>query len=149
MFSTAESKPHAYRRRGIANVYSKSYLQSSPEMHKISRTMIFSRLLPLLESAATEQKPLDVLGLGHAIAMDFITAFIFGLQNGTNFTQDVSGRTQFLTIYRSRRPYRFWSSELLGLRSFLNRIGPIIEPRFVQEATNTLESWTLARAKAS
>lgn len=149
MFSTAESKPHSHRRRVIANVYSKSYLQFSPEMHKISQTMIFSRILPVLESAAIEQKPVEVLGLSHASTMDFITAFMFGLQNGSNLTQDVSARTEFLDTYRRRRPYRFWSSELPGLKSVLNKLGPIIEPKFVQEATNYIENWTLTFTKAA
>lgn len=149
MFSTAESKPHSYRRRVIANVYSKSYLQSSPEMHKIAQVMIFSRIFPILETAVIEQKPVEVLELSHAIAMDFIAAFMFGLQNGPNFTQDVSARRHFLATYRSRRPYRFWSGELPGLKSILSKIGPIIEPKFVQEATNYLENWTISRTKAA
>lgn len=118
-------------------------------MHKISQTIIFSRLLPVLDSAVIEQTPVEVLELGHATTMDFITAFIFGLQNGSNFTQDVPARKQFLTTYQRPRPYRFWSGELPGLRSILNKIGPIIEPKFVQEATNYLENWTLTRTKAA
>ena len=148
MFSTAESKPHSHRRRVIANVYSKSYLQSSPEMLTISRTIVFSRILPLLESAAIEQKPVEVLELNHASTMDFITAFMFGLQNGTNFTQDVSARKHFLAIYERPRPYRFWFGELAGLKAFLNRFGHIIVPKSVQEATNYLDNWTLSRTKA-
>lgn len=111
--------------------------------------MIFSRILPVLESAAIEQKPVEVLGLSHASTMDFITAFMFGLQNGSNLTQDVSARTEFLDTYRRRRPYRFWSSELPGLKSVLNKLGPIIEPKFVQEATNYIENWTLTFTKAA
>lgn len=118
-------------------------------MHKISQTVIFSRLLPVLDSAVIEQTPVEVLELGHATTMDFITAFIFGLQNGSNFTQDVPARKQFLTTYQRPRPYRFWSGELPGLRSILNKFGPIIEPKFVQEATNYLENWTLTRTKAA
>ncbi|CAF9907985.1 MAG: hypothetical protein ALECFALPRED_004192 [Alectoria fallacina] len=148
MFSTAESKPHSYRRRVIANVYSKSYLQSSPEMHKISQTIIFSRLLPVLESAVTNQEPVEVLGLSHAIAMDFVTAFMFGLQNGSNFTQDVSARRQFLIPYQRRRSY-FWSGELPSLKSIVKNFIPVIEPKYVQEATSYIENWTLTLTKAA
>ena len=149
MFSTAESKPHSHRRRVIANVYSKSHLQSSPELHKIAQTMIFSRLLPVLESAVAEQKPVEVLNFSYAIAMDFIAAFMFGLQNGTNFTQDVPARRRFVATYQAPRPYRFWYGELPGLKAFLDKFGHIIEPKSVQEATNDRENWTLGRTKAA
>lgn len=111
--------------------------------------MIVSRILPLLESAVIEQKPVEVLELSYASAMDFITAFIFGLQNGTNFIQDVSARRNFLTTYQRPRPYRFWASELPGLKSILNKFAPVTEPRTVQEATQVFEDWTLSHAKAA
>ena len=104
MFSMAESKPHSIRKRMISNVYSKFYVQSSPELHEISQVVIYDRLLPLLDKAASEKKPLDVLELNYSIAMDFIMAFIFGLQNGTNFIEDVEARKHWLGVYQSRRP---------------------------------------------
>lgn len=105
--------------------------------------------MPVLESAAVEQKPVEVLHLNHAVTMDFISAFIFGLQNGTNFTQDTSARRQLFTPYQSRRPYRFWASELPRLKSLVQKLGPIIEPKFVQAATDYIENWTLTSAKAA
>lgn len=117
-------------------------------MLKISQTIIFSRLLPILGSAAAKKEPVEVLELSHSSAMDFITAFIFGLQNGSNFTQDVSARRQFLTNYQRRRSY-FWSGELPGLKSILNKLGPTSEPESVQESSTYLENWTLGRTKAA
>lgn len=102
-----------------------------------------------MDAAAVEQKPVEVLHLNHAVTMDFITAFIFGLQNGTNFTQDTSARRQLFTPYQSRRPYRFWVGELPRLKSLAQKFGPIIEPKFVQAATDYIENWTLTRAKAA
>ena len=100
----AASKPHSIRKRMVSNVYSKSYLQSSPELAKISQVVIYDRLLPLLEKAAAENQPLEVLELNYATAMDFIMAIIFGLQNGTNFIQDTESRRHWLKVYASRRP---------------------------------------------
>ena len=110
MFSMAESKPHSIRKRMISNLYSKSFLQSSDEIHHISRVMINDRLLPLLGKAAAEDQPLDVLELNFSSTMDFIMAYIFGLQNGTNFLQDITGRKHWLGVYQSRRPCKliFW-----------------------------------------
>ncbi len=104
MFSMAASKPHSIRKRMVSNVYSKSYIQSSPELHKISQVMIYERLLPLMEKAATEKQPLDVLELNYSTTMDFIIAFMFGLQNCSNFLLDVEARKHWLKVYQSHRP---------------------------------------------
>ena len=149
MFSMANSKPHSIRKRMISNVYSKSYLQSSPEVHAISKIMIFDRLLPLLEEAAANKQPIDVLELNFSSTMDFIIAFIFGLQNGTNFIQDISTRKEWLSIYQSRRPFRFWASELPGVISFFKKLGIHITPAWVNEASKWLEDWTLEKCKAA
>ena len=94
----------------ISNLYSKSFLQSSDQVHYISRVVIEDRLLPLLDKAAAEHRPLDVLELNFSSTMDFVMAYIFGLQNGTNFLQDVAGRKHWLGVYRSRRPCKpfYW-----------------------------------------
>lgn len=104
MFSMVESKSHSIRKRMISNIYSKSFVQSSPEVQKISQRIVFGRLLPLLDKAAVDNRPVDVLEINYSTAMDFITAFIFGLQNGTNFLQEVKAGKHWLKIYQSRRP---------------------------------------------
>ena len=103
MFSMVESKPHSTRKRMVSHIYSKSFLQSSPELHKISRLILFGRLLPLLSKAAIDEQPLDVLEINYSSAMDFITAFIFGLQNGTNFLQEAMVRRHWFENYQRRR----------------------------------------------
>ena len=108
MFSTAESKPHSIRKRMISHVYSKSYLQSSQELHDISQTLLYDRLLPILNAAAVSGEPVDVLELNYAAAMDFINAYLFGLQNGSNVLQDLPFRKNFLHLYYCRKTYTFW-----------------------------------------
>lgn len=102
MFSMIDSKPHSIRKRMLANIYSKSFVQSSSELHKISQLIIFGRLLPLLDKVATNNQPLDVFEINCSSAIDFILAFVFGLQNGTNFLQDMAARRHWLEVYQSR-----------------------------------------------
>ncbi len=149
MFSMANSKPHSTRKRIISNVYSKSYLQNSPEVHQISKVMIFERLLPLLDEVASNKQSLDVLELNFSSTMDFIIAFIFGVQNGTNFIQNLSERQHWLSVYQSRRPFRFWAGELPDVQSFFKRIGINIVPKLVNAASKELENWTLAKCEAA
>ena len=149
MFSMAYSKPHSARKRMISNVYSKSYVQSSPELHEISKTMLYDRLLPLLDEAVINRKPLDVLELNYSSTMDFINAFMFGVQNGSNFLQDIETRRHWLHVYQSRRPFRFWSGELPGLKSFLARLGFDIVPKWAKGANKEIEDWTIERCIAA
>jgi len=60
-----------------SNLYSKTSLQNSAKMEKISKELVPNRLLHLLQQAASEGAGLDVLQLGGAIGMDYISAFVF------------------------------------------------------------------------
>lgn len=144
-----DSKPHSVRKRMISNLYSKSYIQSSPDMAKLSEEIIFSRLFPILESLATEGTPVNVLELNCAVAMDFITTYLVGLSNGTNFLGDVNMRRKFLTWFQSRRPYSFWNSELPKIRSLLTKIGIVVIPQWVGTTSQHIESFGLNLCNAA
>lgn len=149
MFSMAKSKPHSTRKRIVSNMYSKSYLQSSQELHKIAQIMIFERLLPLLQKAAVSEEPLEVLELNFASTMDFIMAYIFGSANGTNFIEDVKSRQQWLFTYQSRRPFQFWDGEMPTLKIVSSKLGFPVVPSWVASASRELEAWTLRHCKAA
>lgn len=118
-------------------------------MHKISQIMIFQRLLPLLEKAAANEEPVDVLELNFASTMDFIMAYIFGSANGTNFIDDVKARQKWIDTYRSRRPFAFWDGELPTLKKVSQKLGLPIVPSWVASASRELEAWTMRHCKAA
>ncbi|EGD99107.1 cytochrome P450 monooxygenase [Trichophyton tonsurans CBS 112818] len=49
MFSMVGSKEHSARKRMLANIYSKSYLQASPQLKAVTEAILFDRLFPVLE----------------------------------------------------------------------------------------------------
>ncbi|MCJ1255979.1 hypothetical protein MMC24_003798 [Lignoscripta atroalba] len=149
MFSTAQGKPHSVRKRMISNVYSKSYLQSSPDMHSISQMLLFGRLLPLVEDLVLTDTPVDVHELNFAVTMDFINAYIFGLSNGSNFLQDVKIREHWLDLYQSRKAHTFWPQELPKLKSVLHSIGITVVPPWVDSANREIEAWCLKMCEAA
>lgn len=150
MFSMVNSKPHSIRKRIVSNVYSKTYIQSSPDVRRISQTIILDRLLPLLDDAASHDKPVEILELNSSLAMDFIMSFIFGLSNGTNFVQDVEFRQYWLRIYRSRRPFRFMYGELPSLSSWVSKLGSFSGVlQTVAAATEELENWALKHCEGA
>ena len=99
MFAKLASKPHSERKRMMTNVYSKSLLQTSPDMGKLSHSIIHDRLLPVVRSVAAKRSPLDVFDFSQAIAMDFISAYLFGLSNGTDFMTNIDYRHHWYKAY--------------------------------------------------
>ena len=132
MFSTIHKRPHGERRRLLAGLYSKTTVQSSTDFRKIAQTLIVDRLLPVVEAAAREQNPVDVLGLNLAVSMDFISAYLFGLHNSSNFLQDVDSRQRWLSVHQSSKENGFWSLEFPALTSFLFKLGiHLVPPRAI------------------
>ncbi|KAF2423720.1 cytochrome P450 [Tothia fuscella] len=147
MFSMPLSKQHSSRKRMLSNIYSKSHLQSSPTMSSISSNLIFDRFLPELNSKG--DTPFNIYALFSAIAMDFVCAYLFGLESGSNLTQDEEFRTWFLDLYDSRRSYNFWPQELPRLTSALASIGINLTPKWVNDANKEIEEWTLSMVDKS
>ena len=125
----------------MTNIYSKSFIQSSPDMRDLSQEILFHRFLPIIQFAAVEKTSLDVLALNLASSMDFMNAYIFGLGNGSDFLRDVNARHHFLYLYQSRKPYAFWPGELPWLLSFLGRLKSVVTPRWIDAANDALENW--------
>lgn len=147
-----DNKSHSAQKRTVSNIYSKSYIQSSEDMSKLSQEIIFGRYLPILESLAAENDPVDVHGLNAAVAMDFATAYLFGIQNGSNFLEDIETRRNWLEMFQSRRPYAFWAAEFPGLVSVLTFLGRLKlqgTPHWLDTATIGMESWCLEMCKAA
>lgn len=140
MFSERHSKEHSLRKRMVSNVYSKSYLQSSPSAAAQARVIIHERFLPALEASLAD-KGIDVYSLFLAVVMDFISAYIWGLARSTNFVQDKGYREHWLELYKSRNDYPFFPQELPRLTAFCKRFGLWLYPRWVDDANRELAAW--------
>lgn len=137
------NKAHSNRKRMLSNIYSKSTLQTSPHLRIVSNAVIFDRLLPILAEAASSGTPLEVHDLNQGLTMDFVSSYLFGLQNGTNMLQNESFRKDWLHLYMCRKPFEFYSQELPHLDGWLRRIGLRVVPKYCDEANAMLDSWAL------
>lgn len=143
MFTMVESKSHSVRKRMLSNVYSKSFLQSSPQMRVISNTVIYERLLPILNNAASSGLPIDIHDINQALTMDFVSAYLFGLVNGSNLLQDEPLRRSMIHFYQCRKPFEFYNQEVPDLVSWLQSFGVRLIPKWCDEANEVLGSWAL------
>ena len=100
LVSMMDYKPHSAQKRMVSNVYSKSYVQNSPDLQTLSTIILRERLLPLLQLAAEEGSPINVYDLTAAAGMDFMSAYIFGLTNSTNYISDIAAREHYFKLWR-------------------------------------------------
>ncbi|KAI9781907.1 MAG: hypothetical protein M1835_004163, partial [Candelina submexicana] len=149
MFSTLISKAHSTRKRMLSNVYSKSHIHASPHVAALAQTVLHDRLLPLISRSASARTPLDVYSVVNATAMDFITAYLFGLPNSTNSFKEEANRDEWIRLYQSRRPYMFWVGELPNLQRFLATIGVRVVPSWVDAANRDIEAFCMNMCNAA
>jgi hypothetical protein len=144
MFSTRRAAEHSARKRLISHVYSKSYIQSSPAASAQARSILYDRLLPILEASVAEtQAPhgVDVYSVFMGATMDSIAGYIFGLQNGTDFLGDKAYREHFLELYKARNDYGYYDQELPQLTKICRKLGIPLCPKWADEANKELGEW--------
>ncbi|KAI8945759.1 cytochrome P450 [Xylaria longipes] len=143
-FSSLHSRHHSIRKRMISNVYSKSYINASVSQAAQSDVILNTRLMPVLEASVSQsQAPhgIDVHSLFCAVAMDFISAYCFGIRRSANFIRDKAHREHWLKIYTTRKGYGFFAQELPGISKVLGYVGIRLTPRWVDAANRELEAW--------
>lgn len=121
-------------------------------MHRHSQIILYGRLLPLIAEAATASpspRTVDVLDLWNATTMDFVTAYLFGLKNSSNFLKDEAYRKHWLELYQGRKKYTFFPQELPRLTRFFKSIGIRLVPAWVDDANQELEAWTKSRCAST
>ncbi|KAK8053588.1 cytochrome P450 3A12 [Apiospora saccharicola] len=144
VFSSIYAKHHSIRKRMVSHVYSKSYLHSSAALAAQADVILNTRVLPTIDATSRKGQELqrvDVHSFFAAVAMDFISAYSFGLGNSPNFVQQKTYRDYWLGLYRARKGYSFFSQELPLLSRFFNTIGLHLTPVRVDAANRELEEW--------
>jgi hypothetical protein len=132
MFSMVPRRPHMERKRILASLYSKSSLHASPEIVKISEVLVLERLLPTIEIAARKQEPLDALEFSLAVSMDFVTAYLFGLRDGSDFLHDAKARKRWLHAHHCTKGQGFLRLEFPRMASLLALFGiGLLDPQVV------------------
>lgn len=95
LVSTLDHQTHSAVRRMVAPLYTKSYLQRSPDMDQLSKRLVSHKLLPLLEDYGRESQKVNVVKLFEWTGVDFISAYIWGTANSTDFLEDKASRERY------------------------------------------------------
>lgn len=99
LVSMLGNKEHAARKRMMSHVYSKSYIQNSTDVKRISEVLV-KRMLSILREG--EGKDFDAYGFNHGIGADFMSAYLFGLENATKYMAEPEARRRFTQAYRTK-----------------------------------------------
>jgi len=148
MFSTIESRPHSIRKRMMSNIYSRSYLHGSAPLFEVSRTVLYDRLLPLLEAFAQSGKSFNIFDIFNATTFDFVAGYLFGLsaaKNVANMLEYPVKFQDFFTTHNDRgNGHRwFYIQELPRLNAFLSRFDLSFVPPMAQTAFDEVENFGL------
>ncbi|UJO25166.1 Cytochrome P450 monooxygenase FGM1 [Fulvia fulva] len=87
MVSMLDHKSHSAQKKILSGIYSKSYLQHSEDVARISKIVICARLLPLLEHLVGQGRSANVYRLMQFVGIDFQTAFQFGVERSTRLVE--------------------------------------------------------------
>lgn len=107
MFSMEDMGSHGERKRMMWQAYSRTQVLASEAMKDICYTLAVKRLLPQLKQAVTDRKSCNVVDLNCSWVVDFITGYLFSIENGSNLLIQPSSREDFFENYRIRRSYAF------------------------------------------
>lgn len=143
MFSMTGNRDHSTRKKMLSNIYSKSFLQSSPHMQLISKAILFESFLPIIQDVTSSNTPINIYEINQAVTMDFVSAYLFGLANGTKMLQNQPLRERLLSLYYSRKPFEFYFQEVPGLVSWLHTFGIRLIPEWCDKANEALGDWVL------
>ncbi|GIC86015.1 uncharacterized protein Aud_002375 [Aspergillus udagawae] len=152
-FTSLERNEHGLRRRRTACLYSKSALIQSEHLREVTVCLIYDRLLPRLNAAATGNcnGRIDGLDLSYRVCTDYLSSFLFGYSNGTDYlsSMPVLGKDlEFDGLSLWRFHYEnlscheaFFVQETPGLYAFLKLVGINLLPKKYTDATAFLEGW--------
>jgi len=146
MFTMPDHGAHSKRKRMLSNVYAKTTLQSSQSLTAITDVLLRQRLRPRLDALAKDGQPVESYHLFCATTLDFVSAYIFGMRNGSGFVQQPEMGAKFFRDYKGRQRYQFWPQELPRFTAFLGSIGLgwLVVPNWVNDANEDIETWLLS-----
>ena len=137
------SKLHAERKRMYSSVYSKSTVRLSNRTRSISEELIWKIFKSRLNGWAKNHQPVDMLREARSFGADFITAYIFDINDGTTLqgTRDLSST---LDSFSGILKGVFWVIETPTLVVWLRRLGINLVPQSAFDSQERLEDFCLA-----
>ncbi|KAI9643939.1 hypothetical protein NHQ30_007290 [Ciborinia camelliae] len=148
MFSMRENRIHTERKRMLSNVYSNSFIQASEALTEIQRTIIYNRYIPRMHLWAEKGTPVDIFQENKALFMDLTSAYLFGLKNASNLTEDPDQEI-VLRNFELGFSGLFWKLDVPNLTKWMTRFGISPLPDGILSASQAMEEFVLSISNRS
>jgi hypothetical protein len=124
-------------------LYSRSSLLKSQHMHQVTRIIMHDRVVPYIASAAGQGVIMDGLDLSYCLCSDYLSAFLFGLCNGSRYllgSRDHIG--EWRLHYENNSCHEsFFPQEMPLVNDILRRVGIDTLPKSYTTSKQFLEDW--------
>lgn len=104
------------------------------------------RLLSTLSDVVKTQDSIDIISLLVGYSVDTLSAYLYGLPQGTNFVENEAQRRNWFKIYLEGQPSEseFWLLELPTMTRWLRALGFHLVSKKYLSAKRWIEDWGLA-----
>ena len=145
MFAIRQAKPHAERKRIFAHVYSKSTINTSTELREVLAAICNDSLESKLRGLAKNGVSANIFSLTREYSMDIVTAYIYGLDKGTNFLNNLVEASRYLSAFQATVDLWpiFVSTELSQAANILGWFGINLISPSVLSSLHTIQSFVL------
>ncbi|TKA51945.1 hypothetical protein B0A55_13465 [Friedmanniomyces simplex] len=145
MFGMPHHGSHSKRKRMLSLVYAKRTLQSSPSLLASTRILLEDRFIPYLQGLASAGEPVEMYDIFHAIAIDFISAYVFGLRHCSDYFRQPDMGRELFQGYQILKEYQFWPQEIPTFTEWATKwnLFGFVGPSGVQEAGAVIEELVL------
>ena len=138
----------------ISNSYSKSYLHSSAPLSAVTKSVLYDRLLPCLETHSKRSKVFNMFSVISATTFDYAAGYLFGVAASckvASMLENLGTFEDFFTMHNDRgKGHRwFYIQELHQLTLFLSRFGFPIVPPIAQTAFDDVEDFGIKFCNAA
>jgi unspecific monooxygenase len=142
-FTSIGSSEHRMRRRRIAALYSKASLLGSQQMYAVSRRIMYDRAVPRLDGDVAKGVNVDTLELSYCLCADYLSSFLFGFCNGTNYlTRNRAAISEWRLHYENTSCQEcVFPQEMPIVTQMLARIGIDVMPATYRASRSFLEGW--------
>lgn len=127
----------------VSNTFSKSFVMSSPTARAATRDALFGRYFPILQKAASERRPVEVLEMNYSYSMDTFVQWQFGRSLGSNLLNDEKERRLYLDGFFAPYPFHFWQYYFPKIAGLLRKFRFYLIPRSVDAKFGAIEKWNL------
>lgn len=141
IFTFEDNATHSARKRIISGTFSKSFIIADPSSRASMKKILFGRLLPLIDGAASRSEAIEVLELLYSYSMDSFVTWQFGGSLSSNLIEDEKERRLYLDGFFAAAPYTFWQYEFPLFSRCFKALGLI--PKQVDSGFHDIEQWNL------